>query len=84
MADIPTLLISIKEELAGLEQQFVVPNVTSTPGYPELARRYALLRKVSNLGAEWGRVGSSIAEHLNTRSRSYYCRLIPTMKRAPL
>ena len=62
MADIPTLLVSIKEELAGLEQQFVVPNVTSAPGYPELARRHALLRKVSNLGEEWGRVGSSIAE----------------------
>ena len=62
MADIPALLVSIKEELAGLEQQFVVPNVTSAPGYPELARRHALLRKVSNLGEEWGRVGSSIAE----------------------
>ncbi len=62
MADISTLLVSIKEELAGLEQQLVVPNVTSAPGYPELARRYALLRKVSNLGEEWGRVGSSIAE----------------------
>ena len=62
MAHIPALLVSIKEELASLEQQFVVPNVTSAPGYPELARRHALLRKVSNLGEEWGRVGSSIAE----------------------
>ncbi len=62
MTHIPALLVSIKEELASLEQQFVVPNVTSAPGYPELARRHALLRKVSNLGEEWGRVGSSIAE----------------------
>jgi hypothetical protein len=52
MTHIATLLVSTKEELAGLEQQFAVPSVTSTPGYPELARRYALLRKVSNLGEE--------------------------------
>jgi len=62
MAHIRALLVSIKEELAKLEQQLTAPEVTSRLGYPELAQRYALLRKVNNLGEEWTRVGSSIAE----------------------
>jgi len=62
MAYIRALLVSIKEEFARLEQQFAIPEVISSPGYPELAQRYALLRKVNNLGQEWIRMSSSIAE----------------------
>jgi len=62
MAYIRALLVSIKEEFARLEQQFAIPEVISSPGYPELAQRYALLRKLNNLGQEWIRMSSSIAE----------------------
>jgi len=55
-------LTQSRDEFAELEKKISDPAVISSPNYVELAQRYAHLRDLIELGGQWERLQTSIAE----------------------
>jgi peptide chain release factor 1 len=55
-------LTQAREEFSHLERQISDPKVIASPEYRELSQRYAHLRDLIEIGAEWERLSGSIAE----------------------